>query len=468
MSLIHHATYFGLYSEVITIIAESQKKVQIEAQDDSLQRDNPSQISLKNPILDEGNPFGDAPLHIAACQGHLLIVRYLLAQGANVNLQNKAGSTPLHKAVVGGSDAIIKCLLANGANRDIKNNYGFYPEDYARNNIFLFKQLLGKKASTEEIVVPKIQHGILIGKQGKMRSEIRTETGVDVIIPKRDESTEVIKLFGRPEAIVKAKKKIEGLLREREKPPESDNVAQETKKTSTTSVSFPKDKHRIVIGKNGTMLKKITSQTGVEVWVPKMEDPSNVITLKGTMEGITEAIKVINGLMLNTLPESKPKGRDKGSGATATKSVGYAKGNDNRKNLGGSGATKKSVEGFAKGNDNRKNSKGGIAKVEESRQNSGARNNENKRNVKSESKKNRLRDGQNLLNFNIKKNEQDEEIEQKEVTKANNTEVKEFHLETEVFPELSKSQGSKKAAQQIDSNSSKENTSEKEESKENG
>jgi hypothetical protein len=59
-----------------------------------------------------GNEFLDD----AAYHGDLRLVKRLLAQGSNANLESGGGVTPLSAAVVGGKEDIIAFLLTKGAN----------------------------------------------------------------------------------------------------------------------------------------------------------------------------------------------------------------------------------------------------------------------------------------------------------------------------------------------------------------
>lgn len=55
------------------------------------------------------------PLFLAAGEGRLEVVRYLLDQGADVNAREQFGDTALIEAVFNGQSAAVKELLFRGA-----------------------------------------------------------------------------------------------------------------------------------------------------------------------------------------------------------------------------------------------------------------------------------------------------------------------------------------------------------------
>jgi uncharacterized protein len=68
-----------------------------------------------------------APLHYAAAENDAALVRQLIAQGAEVDAQDRDGFTPLHFAAQQYAVAAAKLLLDAGGRVDIPNMYGNTP-----------------------------------------------------------------------------------------------------------------------------------------------------------------------------------------------------------------------------------------------------------------------------------------------------------------------------------------------------
>ncbi|ORX85364.1 hypothetical protein K493DRAFT_341788 [Basidiobolus meristosporus CBS 931.73] len=73
----------------------------------------------------------------------------------------------------------------------------------------------------------------------------------------------------------------------------------------TSTVQVPKAALGLLIGKRGANLIKLRSETGAKILVPKLEDPSDLITITGTAESVTQAKQRIEEVVeeaLNNLP----------------------------------------------------------------------------------------------------------------------------------------------------------------------
>ncbi|MGN5375367.1 ankyrin repeat domain-containing protein [Sphingomonas hankookensis] len=70
---------------------------------------------------------GESALHIVAKNGNLPYLRFLLAKGANPNIQDNRGNTPALLAVESGSVEAIRVLTARKANLNLGNSSGETP-----------------------------------------------------------------------------------------------------------------------------------------------------------------------------------------------------------------------------------------------------------------------------------------------------------------------------------------------------
>ena len=72
-------------------------------------------------------------LTLAATKGHLEVVHFALAQGADMNKADNDGLTPLHDAARNGHLDVAKLLLCVGANLNARDGNGQLPIDIAAN-----------------------------------------------------------------------------------------------------------------------------------------------------------------------------------------------------------------------------------------------------------------------------------------------------------------------------------------------
>lgn len=73
--------------------------------------------------IDQAN--GNRPIHIAAQNGHIEVVRLLIADKVMLNAANNAGNTALHMSRAYDYYWCGKLLVEAGAGEDVKNEAGF-------------------------------------------------------------------------------------------------------------------------------------------------------------------------------------------------------------------------------------------------------------------------------------------------------------------------------------------------------
>jgi ankyrin repeat protein len=78
------------------------------------------------------NKPGWTPLHYAATNGHVAIMKVLLEKHAFIDAQSPNGTTPLMMAAMYGSSEAVKLLVDEGADLAMKNQQGMSALDFAK------------------------------------------------------------------------------------------------------------------------------------------------------------------------------------------------------------------------------------------------------------------------------------------------------------------------------------------------
>ncbi|XP_063677014.1 far upstream element-binding protein 3-like [Bolinopsis microptera] len=139
---------------------------------------------------------------------------------------------------------------------------------------------------TEVFEIPEDKCGLVIGKRGCKIQKIRSEAGVGVNLWDRNSAVDgmmKVYLWGDKKGCDKAKKIIMNLISE-----------------STEVFEIPEDMSGIVIGKGGSKVKQIRSETGVRVSLGSRDSALNSmikVTLMGNKEGCDEAKTIIMNLI---------------------------------------------------------------------------------------------------------------------------------------------------------------------------
>ncbi len=72
-------------------------------------------LSFKHVDLNARDLYRDTPLHYAAMNGHLKIVKYFVNEGADINTKSVFGRTPLSYAAGNGYSKTVRFLVKKGA-----------------------------------------------------------------------------------------------------------------------------------------------------------------------------------------------------------------------------------------------------------------------------------------------------------------------------------------------------------------
>jgi ankyrin repeat protein len=93
------------------------------------------ELELATQMVKKGadvNKTGWTPLHYAASNGHVPVIKLLLENYAYIDAESPNGTTPLMMASMYGSPESVKLLLDEGADPTLKNQQGLTALDFAQ------------------------------------------------------------------------------------------------------------------------------------------------------------------------------------------------------------------------------------------------------------------------------------------------------------------------------------------------
>jgi len=136
-----------------------------------------------------------------------------------------------------------------------------------------------KNKGNEKMEVPKEFHAFVRGKKDAILA--RYDKMVNINIPPREKETNEISITGEKEKVMKIKQEI------------SEYVNRKQAKVTEVSVDIPCEQHRYIIGPKGSGITEIFQRHDVVVDVPKQEDKSQTITLRGEPQHLGPALNEV-------------------------------------------------------------------------------------------------------------------------------------------------------------------------------
>lgn len=109
------------------------------------------QYADKDTILNLQEDYGYTPLHIAVAKGHVKLIKFLLAQGANTQHKAHNGYTALHTAAAHDHAHIAQLLIEHGANKNAQDNFCYTPLHIAAacGHTHVAQQLITNRANSD-------------------------------------------------------------------------------------------------------------------------------------------------------------------------------------------------------------------------------------------------------------------------------------------------------------------------------
>jgi len=107
--------------EVEEVIKEPANSIWISAKKGDIESIK-QHIAFGTDLNSKGSSRDETALIIAACQGHYEVVKLLVSEGANLNIQNDEGVTAQFCAVFFGQLEIVEILSDAGADPNIINS----------------------------------------------------------------------------------------------------------------------------------------------------------------------------------------------------------------------------------------------------------------------------------------------------------------------------------------------------------
>jgi hypothetical protein len=144
----------------------------------------------------------------------------------------------------------------------------------------LLKRLENERS--KDIIIDQKYHSNLIGQGGKNIAEVRSKfNGVNISIPNADKKSDIITVRGNKAEVERCCKYLQQVAKEYEE----SNYREE--------IHIFKNFHKMIIGKQGGVIRKIKEATNTRIDVPADSSESDTVQITGKREKVIEARKML-------------------------------------------------------------------------------------------------------------------------------------------------------------------------------
>uniref|UniRef100_A0A8C5R000 Uncharacterized protein n=1 Tax=Leptobrachium leishanense TaxID=445787 RepID=A0A8C5R000_9ANUR len=157
--------------------------------------------TLKGSDVNAVNSSGETLLHVAAANGHVPVIEFLITKGAKIDAKDVKKRTPLHRAAENGHLEAVRVLLKAGANMYCLDSDNQTPVHLAaQNNHQELAQLLLKNGASVDATDEKKQtplfHAVSGGHEATVKVLLEAGASIDSSIIDLAFSTNNEKIFG--------------------------------------------------------------------------------------------------------------------------------------------------------------------------------------------------------------------------------------------------------------------------------
>ncbi|XP_061879256.1 far upstream element-binding protein 1 [Entelurus aequoreus] len=183
----------------------------------------------------------------------------------------------------------------------------------------------GPGMTVQEIMVPSTKAGLVIGKGGETIKSLQERAGVKMVMiqdgPQNTGADKPLRISGEPFKVQQAKEMVMELIRDQGFREQRGEYGSRVGGGEGLDVPVPRFAVGIVIGRNGEMIKKIQSDTGVRIQF-KPDDgsaPDRIAQIMGPPDQAQHAAEIITDLLRSVQSGGGPghgggRGRGRGQG----------------------------------------------------------------------------------------------------------------------------------------------------------